>query len=262
MILAVILCSLVLSSLLSIAALGSERIFAGWGWPLRGVWLVALLASATLPEAMLYQFPSMLRFLTRLLQTGFSVAFPGWDHMLDWQALLKELWMTTSIMFVALTIASYIQVRIAARKWSTDVVGNTTIFVSERVGPAVFGFFSPVVVVPRWFSDIDTTTRVAGLAHERQHVEKCDPLLFLVGLALVAVIPWNPAVHWELRRLRFAIEVDCDARVVVNGSVRVRCIYAQALLLLSQHGQSPGAIAIGDATPYLRRRICTILAGT
>ncbi len=57
-------------------------------------------------------------------------------------------------------------------------------------------------------------TRAIALAHEREHIMARDRLLSLFALVLLIVMPWNPALHWQVRRLRLAIEVDCDARVV------------------------------------------------
>jgi hypothetical protein len=30
-------------------------------------------------------------------------------------------------------------------------------------------------------------------------------------------MPWNPAIWWSMRRLRLAVEVDCDRRLIVAG---------------------------------------------
>jgi bla regulator protein blaR1 len=41
-----------------------------------------------------------------------------------------------------------------------------------------------------------------------------DPLLPRVAQLMVALAPWNLPAWWQLRRLRFAIQVDSDARVL------------------------------------------------
>ena len=35
----------------------------------------------------------------------------------------------------------------------------------------------------------------------------------------VVLMPWNLPLWWQWRRLRFAIEVDCDARVLASGRI-------------------------------------------
>jgi bla regulator protein blaR1 len=67
-----------------------------------------------------------------------------------------------------------------------------------------------------------------------RHIAARDPWLLLLALAIVVAAPWNLPLWWELRRLRFAIEVDCDARVVSRGAdVRT---YGEVLLAVGQQG--------------------------
>ncbi len=41
------------------------------------------------------------------------------------------------------------------------------------------------------------------------------------GLAAVVAFPWNPALWWQLRSLRRAVELDCDRRVLRAGTPAV-----------------------------------------
>ncbi|UUZ52386.1 hypothetical protein LP419_22985 [Massilia sp. H-1] len=41
-----------------------------------------------------------------------------------------------------------------------------------------------------------------------------DPQLLGLALLVLVAMPWNLPMWWQLRRLRHAIEVDCDARVL------------------------------------------------
>ncbi len=66
------------------------------------------------------------------------------------------------------------------------------------------------------------------LEHERQHMLARDPLLLRAGILLVMLVPWNLPLWWQLRRLRLAIELDCDARVLGSGADAIR--YAEVLL--------------------------------
>lgn len=63
---------------------------------------------------------------------------------------------------------------------------------------------------------------------------RAHDIRILGGALLVAVlVPWNLPVWWQLRRLRFAIEVDCDARVLRTG--QSRSSYSQVLLNVATH---------------------------
>ncbi|HEY6457123.1 MAG TPA: M56 family metallopeptidase [Steroidobacteraceae bacterium] len=120
---------------------------------------------------------------------------------------------------------------------------------AEDIGPAVFGLVRPAIVVPRWLLDEAVATRDAAMSHENQHIAARDPVLLLVALLLLAVAPWNLPLWWQLRRLKLAIEVDCDTRVL--GAGVDRRLYADTLLRINQYvGKMPlGAVAIvGRAT--------------
>ncbi|MEP6764529.1 MAG: M56 family metallopeptidase, partial [Gemmatimonadaceae bacterium] len=61
---------------------------------------------------------------------------------------------------------------------------------------------------------LEERARKLILAHEREHARSYDPILLALGVFLVVVAPWN-VVNWLiLRRLRLAIEMDCDQRVL------------------------------------------------
>ncbi|MEX0892939.1 MAG: M56 family metallopeptidase, partial [Gemmatimonadota bacterium] len=65
-----------------------------------------------------------------------------------------------------------------------------------------------------WALQLAPPLRTLMLEHEAEHLRAGDPRLLGGGLLLVALLPWNPVAWWQLRRLRLAIEVDCDARVL------------------------------------------------
>jgi hypothetical protein len=109
--------------------------------------------------------------------------------------------------------------------------------------------------MPRWALDAASGTREFVLAHEQEHIGARDPALLLLGLVLVAIAPWNLPLWWQLRRLRFAIEVDCDARVLGRGE-EARA-YGKVLLAIGERRTfTPvGAIALTEPASQLLRRI-------
>ena len=112
--------------------------------------------------------------------------------------------------------------RRAARRWPTVEVDGARVLVSERLGPAVFGLLRRASSCRAGCSRQPEQMRVIALRHEREHVAARDHALLAVALLLMALAPWNPALWWQLRRLRFAIEIDCDARVTRRGTIRSR----------------------------------------
>jgi hypothetical protein len=72
-------------------------------------------------------------------------------------------------------------------------------------------------VIPHWLLIGDTATQAIAIAHEREHLRVHDVRLLGAAVLIVALLPWNLPLWWQLRRLRFALEVDCDTRVLCNG---------------------------------------------
>jgi hypothetical protein len=99
------------------------------------------------------------------------------------------------------------------------------------------------------------------IQHEQQHIDARDPLLLLIATALICLAPWNIALWWQLRRLRFAIETDCDARVLRAGAEPI--VYGEVLLTMGQRSSSysAGAIALTEPVSQLEKRIRIMING-
>src|SRR5690606_6999118 len=85
-----------------------------------------------------------------------------------------------------------------------------------------------------------------------------DPLLMIAGLVTAASLPWNLPLWWQLRRLRLAIELDCDARVVQRGGDLRK--YASLLLDVGRRRAVAGrpVLAMAEPASFLERRIRTM----
>lgn len=125
----------------------------------------------------------------------------------------------------------------------------------DDYGPSVFGFFRPQIILPSWLFDSDCSLQQIVLKHEREHIEARGQLTLLAALTLVAAAPWNIPLWWQLRRLRCAIEIDCDARILRDATSETE--YGEALVKVQQHRtRMPiGAIALIEPVTQLERRI-------
>ncbi|MBK7906517.1 MAG: TonB family protein [Gemmatimonadetes bacterium] len=119
-------------------------------------------------------------------------------------------------------------------------IDGQSVLVSSAAGPAAFGILAPHIVLPRWSLDLEPEMREMVLRHEREHLAASDPAVFTLAWLVAALMPWNPALWHIARRLRVATELDCDHRVLQQGTDAQR--YARLLLLISQR-QTPAAFA-------------------
>ena len=173
---------------------------------------------------------------------------------------LAGLWLAASAGLLLVVAWGWVRLQLQARAWERRSVDGTEVLLSENVGPAVVGVLSPRIVMPRWVLGLTREERRLILAHEDEHRRKKDPALLAATLLLPMLAPWNPALWFGFFRLRHAVEVDCDARVLSRG-VGSPLGYAH---LLFQVGTQPGSVVplgagFGERASSLERRIRTML---
>ena len=88
---------------------------------------------------------------------------------------------------------------------------------------------------------LEPAARATILRHEQEHARARDHLTLLyAGLVLQQLFPWNPAIWWMCRRLRAAVELDCDQR----SSHRE---FAPPTTATCSWTRDPGPLAAGDS---------------
>jgi bla regulator protein BlaR1 len=145
--------------------------------------------------------------------------------------------------------------RKAQRSWPLASVHGVDVRVAPYVGPFVIGVVRPEIVVPRWLLARQSDDQRLVVMHEQEHVRARDPLLLGFAWSAVIVAPWSPCVWYMLSRLRLAVELDCDARVLRRGVAPWS--YGSLLIDLAQHA-SPfhlSAVALTDDSSHLHQRI-------
>ena len=153
---------------------------------------------------------------------------------------LLALWTSASLALLALGLLSWLRLGISRSGWREMRVEGTPVLVSRDTGPAVVGLLRHRIVLPEWVLAESPSARSLIVAHEREHVGRRDPLLVLLGALPALLFPWNAALWWQLRRLRLAVELDCDRRVLGEAAAPVRRRYGQLLLeVAEQGGRSP-----------------------
>jgi hypothetical protein len=164
-------------------------------------------------------------------------------------------WGLASVFLLAVIAGVHLRLRVARRRWPLVDFHGSRARVSPDAGPLVIGLRRPEIVVPQWILDRPAHEQRVIIAHEAEHLRSNDNLLLAGGAVALALMPWNPAVWYLFSRLRLAVELDCDARVLGRG-VTVHS-YGSLLLDVAMHA-SPlrfGAAALANSPSHLRQRI-------
>jgi TonB family protein len=261
---------IILSAVLAAGALVWE-LSARWsGRSARWVWLCAMAAAVTLPWLLRLvperTWPEVVPTVVAAAMSPViltpaladAAALGAVDAVRGgWSAVEYALagWMALSLLFVACVLRVLWSVHRARRRWRRAELDGARVYVTRDMGPAALGLGKGMIVLPAWALELDAGIRSMLLLHEREHVEAGDPRLVMAGLLLVAAMPWNPVVWFHLLRLRNAIELDCDARVLATG-VDPRLYGSLLLEVGSRRSRSPFVMAtIAEPRVFLEERI-------
>lgn len=237
----------------------------------RWYWLAAILASLLVPTVIAsvsVQLPDVVgaaaaeKILVLRNATSIPLTPLAWlagdestahAHSLD--RLLKDAWLLVSVGMLLVLVVNGVQLYRRKRIWRRAKMHGAEVFVAPDVGPAVVGFLQPSIVVPAWLEESAPLTQASVMAHERAHLDAKDPQLFTIALCLLVFMPWNLPLWWQLRRLRHAIEVDCDARVLNGGTDAAD--YGETLIAVGerQSGYIGAVAAMSESPSFLEQRI-------
>lgn len=264
------------SAVLSAAALIAEHSARQRRSSSRWFWLLAIVASLAIPAAMTsvsIEIPVELRpsvpqnviALHEITSTHLSPAIwienhdgssSAFQHV---QLHAKDVWYAASVLMILILLIAATHLHWRKRQWTTVSVCDVSVYLSADVGPAVVGLLRPRIVLPAWLLDSPLEQQAAVIAHERSHIDAHDPTLLTIALCLIAFMPWNLPLWWQLRRLRCAIEVDCDVRVLKAG-YKV-AIYGETLIAVGERqSRYIGSVAgMSESRSFLERRLKLML---
>jgi beta-lactamase regulating signal transducer with metallopeptidase domain len=193
------------------------------------------------------------RFTLPIIGADQSPLSDGVSTLLDWT------WRMASIALALVILASAAHLSWRRRRWERGHMAGTAVYISEDCGPAVVGFLRPRIVVPRWLTKLSPDEQELVIAHERSHLGAYDTQLLTIAVCLLACMPWNLLLWWQLRRLRLAIEVDCDARVLSLGYPVAR--YSETLITVGERQSESYAMTMAGygSKSFLEQRIHNML---
>lgn len=273
--------AVLVGALVSGAALAAEWVLRTYDRPSRGVWLAAMAAAILLPAAA-FLFPEALSWrwlpgsdasaVVLLPEAVAQGEVPGPSPSRPWwmaaaalvgrlDALLMALWAASALALLGFLGLCWVRLRRERAVWEVRTVEGVRVLLSADRGPAVLGLLRTRIVLPHWALELDGDLRALVVLHEREHVRAGDHRWFALGLLVTAMLPWNPVLWWQLRRLRLAIECDCDRRVLARGVPRDR--YGDLLLRAGARrpGRAVGAAALAEPRSFLERRVRAMTRG-
>ena len=224
----------------------------------RVLWAVVLFASAVGPIAF-----SVTRGIVAEDDIGAAPVATVSEAPIVSDRVLGSAWLAASAVFALWLVATQRRLRRRLRACPTRIVSGEPVLVSSAFGPAVVGVVRPRIVLPEWVLGVGEHDRGIIVAHEAEHRQAHDPLLAFLALIVVAALPWNLALWWQLRRLRLAIEIDCDRRVVSRHGHDPRA-YGMLLLTTRERASrlAPAlAMAMTPMRSGLGRRVEALVDG-
>jgi beta-lactamase regulating signal transducer with metallopeptidase domain len=280
------------AALLGIVGVLIERVASIAHWPLRAGWAVVALLAVTFAAAAAWPRTPATTALTAAPVTdgpaqrepmpATAIASRGdrpesaidrvralparlAPQLARWDAPLLLVWGTGSMLMTAAFLAGTWLLKRRRRRWVRHDADGVRVFLTSDDGPAVVGMVRSEIVLPRWALALDGASRTLLIRHEREHIRARDPLLMHASAVAVILMPWNAAIWWIHRRLRLAIELDCDARVLASGAGRAvdDARYGELLLTVATR-RSRHFFQVAPAflvhTSSLSRRIASMYA--
>lgn len=268
--------TMVVTLLLAGAALAAEAAARQRRASTRWIWALAIIAAPLLPLAIstvsiqvpaslapdAVSAPAALRDATvPALSPSNWIAMPmaSAESAMPSNLLVQRAWAAASLAILVALAVGAVALQLRKRRWRQRIVSGAPVLVAPDAGPAVVGLIRPCIVVPEWLLDSPPLQQSLVIAHEKSHVDARDPQLLAVAIALLVLTPWNLPLWWMVRRLRHAIEVDCDARVL-RGGCDVQA-YGAVLVDVGQRqsGYLGAAVAMAESRSLLEQRIKLML---
>jgi beta-lactamase regulating signal transducer with metallopeptidase domain len=251
----------IVTACLAFAALAIESLLRQFGRPVRWVWAGALLTTVLLlglaPLRRDTSAGTLVPTPSSMSLTSLPIVIAPSPSSVPRTAsnLLLIVWVGATTALVLLVAAVQLRYRRLSGRWPATNVAGTRVRLSPTLGPAVMGLWRPEIVVPHWLLARGAAEQQIVVAHEREHLGARDPLLLESALLVVLLMPWNVAVWWMFSRLRLAVELDCDARVLRAGTTPH--VYGNLLIdVAALHaGHRAPAIALLDPPSNLQRRL-------
>ncbi|HXG72273.1 MAG TPA: M56 family metallopeptidase [Gemmatimonadaceae bacterium] len=175
----------------------------------------------------------------------FVVAVGSSSQLAQFDSALLALWLGGCFLTLGAFGGAAMKLRRITSRGQTCTVAGVRVVVTATTGPLVVGIFHPEIIVPTWVLELTPAEQQLVIAHEREHLRGRDPALLACAAVVVVLASWNPLLWYMMRRLRRAVEFDCDRRVLTaHPDTRA---YAGLLISVAGRGQASLLPAVGLA---------------
>ena len=283
-----------LGVLLAVAALGAESLLRVSQKPTRWAWVAALVLTATLgalapvrrvthgvadrvwqstspvatmnsvsgSRSALATIRTTWHHASELFATGIQRTWTAWHSTMPaaTDGWLLMAWAVASVALLYAFVSVHVRYQRRRAHWPLGSIHGTMVRIASDTGPAVIGVTSTEIVLPQWLLARNNREQELVLAHELEHVRAHDPMFLALAQTAVVLLPWHPAVWWMASRLRLAIELDCDRRVLQRGASTRD--YGKLLIDLTDHrtGFAVALPAFSCSPSHLERRLVAMTA--
>ena len=181
--------------------------------------------------------------LTRFVPRPLSIAVSPNSRLAMLDSTLLALWITGCLLTFGVFGGAAVRLRRIRSAAEVRNIDGVLVSVTPSTGPLVVGVLHPQILIPRWVLELDRSERQLVVAHEQEHLRARDPAMLAFSALAVGLTPWNPFAWYMLRRVRQAIELDCDRRVLAERpDMRA---YAALLLSVASRSQTNFVPVVG-----------------
>lgn len=175
-----------------------------------------------------------------------------------WQMLCSIVWLTVLILLGGISIfrACRLSRHLKGSRSRIELSGEAAVYAEGIKSPFLWGFFKPVIYLPRNVEDEELSYI---LAHESYHKKRLDYITKPVFLCIACVHWFNPLVWLAYAFFVRDMEISCDEAVLAHSTENIKKQYANSLLKYAarQNGFVLSPLTFGE--PSLKARIRNVL---
>jgi bla regulator protein BlaR1 len=183
------------------------------------------------------------------------------------RSILPQVWLLVAALLIARHAVASVRLARRIRKLPRTVAEGLPIVETDLVaGPALFGIFRPVLLLPPSLkAELSDTELRFIMQHEMAHLRRHDVLVGWVTSIITAIHWFNPVIWLASAQFRAERELACDASVLAKAQATERAVYGETILKLLERFPravigNPSTVGLIGSRRAVRRRIAAVAA--